>query len=125
MDSNASAAGYFVASSEYNYIGRDVVEDSNIIDLGLSLRALQPAADDQEAYYPASTHGKLSMCGLRLFQDDSQFSLFYKDDKNELWRTVGDVPWREFVNHVTRLRIVRKDIEAHHISSSLSLHNSL
>ncbi|KAL3824103.1 hypothetical protein ACJIZ3_020132 [Penstemon smallii] len=222
MDSNASAAaGYFKfvgSSSEYNYIniGKDyinIVEDDsnnniNIIDLGLSLRALQPAADDLQAYNYPSTHahahenyqvlvdwqqlhpqpqvklkgikhddeinimmmnknicddeesesepegiqskqrcwtmtsnyvkvnmdgvivgrkicilhnmdyftlafqledmfGKLCMCGLRLFEDDSEFSLFYKD-KNELWRTVGDVPWREFVNHVTRLRIVRK-----------------
>ncbi|MCD7454801.1 Iaa32p [Datura stramonium] len=36
--------------------------------------------------------GKQSMDGLRLFQDGSEFSLFYKD-RNDQWRTVGDVPW--------------------------------
>ncbi|XP_059292254.1 auxin-responsive protein IAA32-like isoform X1 [Lycium ferocissimum] len=52
--------------------------------------------------------GKHSMDGLRLFQDDSEFSLFYKD-RDEQWRTVGDVPWNEFADQVKRLRIVKKD----------------
>lgn len=37
--------------------------------------------------------GKLSVSGLRLFQADSSFLLFYKD-KYEQWRKVGDVPWK-------------------------------
>lgn len=31
--------------------------------------------------------------GLRLLDNDSGFSLFYQD-RNEKWRTVGDVPWK-------------------------------
>ncbi|XP_026379224.1 auxin-responsive protein IAA32-like [Papaver somniferum] len=52
--------------------------------------------------------GRHSMFGLRLFDTESEFSLFYKDS-TESWRTVGDVPWKEFVDCVTRLRINRKD----------------
>ncbi|KAG8366659.1 hypothetical protein BUALT_Bualt17G0102600 [Buddleja alternifolia] len=177
MDSNASS--YLLNQAQY-YLGK---EDSNIIDLGLSLRTLQP-----EAYYPSTNgenyevlvdwqhlhpqlkrantlnprnvkanfdkelegiqskkrwtyvkvnmdgvivgrkicilenmdylslalqledmFGKQTLCGLRLFQGESQFSLFYKD-KDEQWRAVGDVPWKQFAERVTRLRITRKDI---------------
>ncbi|KAI3453064.1 hypothetical protein Pfo_009727 [Paulownia fortunei] len=193
MDSNAS--GYLLnhaaLPAEY-YLAK---EDSNIIDLGLSLRVLQP-----EACYPSahenyevlvdwhqlhpqlkrtnSLHprnikencdeesegiqskqrwtyvkvnmdgvlvgrkicildhmdylslalqledmfGKQSISGLRLFQAESPFSLFYKD-KDEQWRTVGDVPWKEFVDSVKRLRIACKD-EAHCVPSSSALLNS-
>ncbi|KAL3336803.1 hypothetical protein AABB24_029460 [Solanum stoloniferum] len=52
--------------------------------------------------------GKQIMDGLRLFQDGSEFSLFYKD-RNDQWRIVGDVPWNEFADRVKRLRIMRKD----------------
>ncbi|XP_019164659.1 PREDICTED: auxin-responsive protein IAA32 [Ipomoea nil] len=52
--------------------------------------------------------GKQSISGLRLFQDGSEFSLFYKD-RDDIWRMVGDVPWKEFVNRVKRLRIVQKE----------------
>ncbi|KAG6396595.1 hypothetical protein SASPL_142748 [Salvia splendens] len=62
--------------------------------------------------------GKQSMSGLRLFQSDSPFSLFYKDE-NEQWRKVGDVPWKEFVEGVKRLRIACED-ETARISSSSS-----
>uniref|UniRef100_A0A7N0VCD7 Auxin-responsive protein n=1 Tax=Kalanchoe fedtschenkoi TaxID=63787 RepID=A0A7N0VCD7_KALFE len=48
--------------------------------------------------------GSKSLSGLRLFQPESEFSLLYKDLK-ENWRTVGDVSWNEFVEHVKRLRI--------------------
>ncbi|KAK4399977.1 Auxin-responsive protein IAA32 [Sesamum angolense] len=41
--------------------------------------------------------GKQSICGLRLFHADSPFSLFYKD-KDDEWRTIGDIPWKEFVD---------------------------
>ncbi|CAN4124876.1 unnamed protein product [Withania somnifera] len=54
--------------------------------------------------------GKQSMDGLRLFQDGSEFCLFYKD-RDEQWRTAGHVPWNEFADRVKRLRIVRKDEE--------------
>ncbi|CAI9096131.1 OLC1v1032211C1 [Oldenlandia corymbosa var. corymbosa] len=52
--------------------------------------------------------GKQSVSGLRLFEAVSEFSLLYKDTK-EQWRVVGDVPWKEFMECVKRLRIVRKD----------------
>ncbi|KAH9795037.1 hypothetical protein WN944_011621 [Citrus x changshan-huyou] len=50
--------------------------------------------------------GKSSTSRLRLFQARSEFSLLYKDGE-ENWRTVGDVPWTEFVESVKRLRIAR------------------
>ncbi|CBI26973.3 hypothetical protein VitviT2T_000329 [Vitis vinifera] len=59
--------------------------------------------------------GRDSLSGLRLFQRESEFALFYKD-REENWRTVGDVPWKEFVDSIKRLRIVRKN-EAHFPSS--------
>ncbi|KAF8390091.1 hypothetical protein HHK36_024612 [Tetracentron sinense] len=37
--------------------------------------------------------GKHCVSGLRLFQAESEFSLFYKDI-NENWRTVGNAPWK-------------------------------
>ncbi|PIN23723.1 hypothetical protein CDL12_03553 [Handroanthus impetiginosus] len=190
MDSNAS--GYLLNHASLStgyYLGK---EDSNIIDLGLSLRALQPETCpenyevllDRNQPHPQlkrtnSLHlrnvkenceeesegiqskqrwsyvkvnmdgvlvgrkvcildhmdysslalqledmfGNQSMSGLRLFQDESPFSLFYKD-KDEQWRTVGDVQWKEFVDRVKRLRITCKD-EAHRVPSSLALLNSL
>ncbi|XP_062109457.1 auxin-responsive protein IAA32-like [Humulus lupulus] len=51
--------------------------------------------------------GRQTVSGLGLFQDGSEFSLFYKD-RYENWRGVGDVPWKEFVDSVKRLRIARK-----------------
>ncbi|XP_058087119.1 auxin-responsive protein IAA32-like [Magnolia sinica] len=45
--------------------------------------------------------------GLRLLEAESAFSLFYKD-RNENWRMVGDVPWKEFVDCVKRLKIAPK-----------------
>ncbi|XP_018502940.2 auxin-responsive protein IAA32 [Pyrus x bretschneideri] len=52
--------------------------------------------------------GRQSASGLRLSQDASEFLLFYKD-RGDNWRTVGDVPWKEFVECVTRMRIARKN----------------
>ncbi|KAL3510713.1 hypothetical protein ACH5RR_030114 [Cinchona calisaya] len=66
--------------------------------------------------------GKQSVHGLRLFQSSSEFSLIYRD-RDDQWKTVGDVPWKDFVERVKRLRIVRKD-EAF-IPSSSALLNSL
>ncbi|KAL9689139.1 hypothetical protein QQ045_033571 [Rhodiola kirilowii] len=37
--------------------------------------------------------GSKSVSGLRLLQAESEFSLFYKDIK-ENWRTIGDVSWK-------------------------------
>ncbi|CAH9104764.1 unnamed protein product [Cuscuta epithymum] len=52
--------------------------------------------------------GKQSKRGLiRLFEEGSEFSLFYKDG-DDVWKMVGDVPWEDFVDAVKRLRIVRK-----------------
>uniref|UniRef100_A0A5B7BKX5 Auxin-responsive protein n=1 Tax=Davidia involucrata TaxID=16924 RepID=A0A5B7BKX5_DAVIN len=59
--------------------------------------------------------GRQSTSGLQLFHAGTEFSLFYKD-RDENWRTVGDVPWKEFVDCVKRLRIVRKN-ETHVPSS--------
>ncbi|XP_030954928.1 auxin-responsive protein IAA32-like [Quercus lobata] len=53
--------------------------------------------------------GRQSASGLRLFQAGSEFSLFYKD-REENWRAVGDVPWKEFVECVKRLRIAQKNV---------------
>nr|UYI35444.1 auxin-responsive protein IAA32 [Mentha spicata] len=175
MDSNASS--YLLNHAALSsYLGK---EDSNIIDLGLSLRIVQPTTcyppshenydvlvdwqqlhpqlkkshesnatkencDEESegiqskqrwsyvkvnmdgvvvgrkvclleqmdyftlAFQLEEMFGKLSVSGLRLFQADSSFLLFYKD-KYEQWRKVGDVPWKEFVEGVKRLRIACKD----------------
>ncbi|RDY10568.1 Auxin-responsive protein IAA32, partial [Mucuna pruriens] len=50
-----------------------------------------------------------SVSGLRLFQSGSDYSLFYKD-RQDNWRVVGDVPWKEFIECVRRLRIARKNV---------------
>ncbi|XP_015941813.3 auxin-responsive protein IAA32 [Arachis duranensis] len=52
--------------------------------------------------------GSQSLSGLRLFQPDSEYSLFYKD-REDNWRSVGDVPWKEFVECVKRLRIAKRN----------------
>ncbi|KAG4907537.1 hypothetical protein AAZX31_20G108900 [Glycine max] len=52
--------------------------------------------------------GSQSVSGLRLFQSGSEYSLFYKD-RQDNWRPVGDVPWKEFIECVKRLRIARKN----------------
>ncbi|XP_028757862.1 auxin-responsive protein IAA32-like [Neltuma alba] len=52
--------------------------------------------------------GSKSVSGLKLFQSESEYLLFYKD-REDHWRTVGDVPWKEFVESVKRLRITRKN----------------
>ncbi|KAL2558985.1 Auxin-responsive protein IAA32 [Forsythia ovata] len=182
MDSNAS--GYLLNHAALSSVYYQSKEEANIIDLGLSLKALQPEAcypsghenyevlldwqqlhpqlkssmnvypqkikencDDEAegiqskerwAYVKVNMDGVIvgrkicildhmdylslalqledmfgnqTIAGLRLFQAESEFSLFYKD-KDEQWRTVGDAPWKEFVDSVKRLRIVRKD-EAH------------
>ncbi|KAL3636050.1 Iaa32p [Castilleja foliolosa] len=182
MDSSSSS--YILNHGEY-YLGK---EDTNIIDLGLSLQVMQPEACyssshgnyevlvdwhnlhpqlkrpanlntnvkqycDEETeskrrwtyvkvnmdgvivgrkicildsmdYFSLALQledmfGKLSMAGLRLFQAESQFTLFYKD-KDEQWRAVGDVPWNEFLERVKRLRIAWKDGEARCVHSNSS-----
>ncbi|KAL8531746.1 hypothetical protein ACS0TY_008374 [Phlomoides rotata] len=178
MDSSNYLLNHAALPSEY-YLGKD---DSNLIDLGLSLRVLQPDTacyssphenynvlvdwnqlhpelkktaslntskskencdDESEGiqskqrwmyvkvnmdgvvvgrkvcllehmdYFSLALQledmfGKQSMSGLRLFQAESRFSLFYKDNCDQ-WRMVGDVPWKEFVDRVKRLRITYKD----------------
>lgn len=47
--------------------------------------------------------GRQSVSGLRLFQVGSEFSLFYKD-RDDNWRTVGDVPWRYIHAHYLSLK---------------------
>ncbi|KAK8643517.1 hypothetical protein V6N13_012810 [Hibiscus sabdariffa] len=53
--------------------------------------------------------GRHTASGLRLFEFESDFLLFYKDDMENAWKNVGDVPWKEFVERVKRLRICRKN----------------
>ncbi|KAG6655811.1 hypothetical protein CIPAW_05G242800 [Carya illinoinensis] len=178
MDSKTS--GFPLNSSNLHSVHFHAKEDNDIIDLGLSLRTLQP-----EAYHPSGQsydelidwpqanlnlkssntihsrstpedcdeesegvqskerwayvkvnmdgvivgrkvcildHGGYSNLtrqlddmfgtklpsGLRLFEDGSEFTLLYKDT-GENWRAVGDVPWKEFVEYVKRLRIARKN----------------
>ncbi|KAL7001099.1 Iaa32p [Sarracenia purpurea var. burkii] len=158
--------------SNYSVYYQTEEEDDSLIDLGLSLKALQqpevyhpsgqedygdliiwpefnpPALKsskmgnvtrDEGAYVKVNMDGEIvgrKICILHhdgystlalqledmfggLFQAGSEFSLFYKD-RNENWRTVGDVPWNEFVALVKRLRIVsvRKNEEALAPSSS-------
>ncbi|XP_022150662.1 auxin-responsive protein IAA32-like [Momordica charantia] len=52
--------------------------------------------------------GRQCESGLKLFETDSEYNLFYKGG-DEIWRSVGDVPWKQFVEGVKRLRIARKD----------------
>ncbi|KZV42108.1 hypothetical protein F511_11704 [Dorcoceras hygrometricum] len=61
--------------------------------------------------------GKYTISGLRLFEVGSQFTLFYKDI-DEQWRTIADVPWKEFVDRVQRLRIACIHDEARRVVSS-------
>ncbi|KAG2261715.1 hypothetical protein Bca52824_068794 [Brassica carinata] len=52
--------------------------------------------------------GMQTVSGLKLFQDESEFSLVYRD-REGIWRNVGDVPWKEFVASVNRMRIARRN----------------
>ncbi|XP_010513830.1 PREDICTED: auxin-responsive protein IAA32-like isoform X2 [Camelina sativa] len=52
--------------------------------------------------------GMQTVSGLRLFQTESEFSLVYRDIEG-IWRNVGDVPWKEFVESVDRMRIARRN----------------
>ncbi|XVF44218.1 hypothetical protein PTKIN_Ptkin02bG0103200 [Pterospermum kingtungense] len=63
--------------------------------------------------------GRHTASGLRLFEAESEFSLFYKDIE-ENWRNVGDVPWKEFVERVKRLRISPKSEAPYSCSSSFN-----
>ncbi|KAJ7943103.1 Auxin-responsive protein [Quillaja saponaria] len=176
---NSNTSSFLLNSSNFHSVFYNEKQDDSIIDLGLSLRTLQP-----EAYHPSGQwgyddlinwpqsnlnlknpstmqsrsipenleeetegvqskerwayvkvnmdgitigrkicvldhggysglaiqledmFGKQCVSGLRLFQAGSEYSLFYKD-REENWRAVGDVPWKEFVERVKRLRIAR------------------
>ncbi|CAA7046413.1 unnamed protein product [Microthlaspi erraticum] len=52
--------------------------------------------------------GMQSVSGLRLFQTESEFSLVYRDEEGT-WRNAADVPWKEFIENVERLRITRRN----------------
>ncbi|XP_051144463.1 auxin-responsive protein IAA32-like isoform X2 [Andrographis paniculata] len=53
--------------------------------------------------------GQQTMSSLRLFEPNSQFGLLYKNNGDEQWRTVGEVPWKTFFDNVRRLRIACKN----------------
>ncbi|MCL7037985.1 hypothetical protein MKW94_004531 [Papaver nudicaule] len=78
------------------------------IVIGRKVCILEHAGYTSLAIQLEDMFGRHSMSGLRLFDSESEFSLFYKDS-TESWRTVGDVPWKEFVDCVKRLQITRKD----------------
>ncbi|CAN8266997.1 unnamed protein product [Cochlearia groenlandica] len=68
---------------------------------------------DQEAYSTLALRlddmfGTHTLSGLRLFQAESEFSLVYLDREGN-WRNAGDVPWKEFVVRVNRMRIARRN----------------
>ncbi|XP_010496810.2 PREDICTED: auxin-responsive protein IAA34-like isoform X1 [Camelina sativa] len=52
--------------------------------------------------------GTQSVSGLKLFQMESEFSLVFRDEEG-IWRNAVDVPWKEFVESVERLRITRRN----------------
>ncbi|XP_007224495.2 auxin-responsive protein IAA32 [Prunus persica] len=78
------------------------------IIIGRKVCILDHSSYSSLAFQLEDMFGRQSVSGLRLFQTGSEFSLFYKD-RDDNWRTVGDVPWREFVECVKRLRIARKN----------------
>nr|XP_011464084.1 PREDICTED: auxin-responsive protein IAA32 [Fragaria vesca subsp. vesca] len=78
------------------------------IVIGRKVCVLDHSGYSSLAFQLEDMFGRQSVSGLRLFQVGSDFSLFYKD-RDDNWRTVGDVPWREFVECVKRLRIARKN----------------
>ncbi|KAJ9548932.1 hypothetical protein OSB04_021475 [Centaurea solstitialis] len=60
------------------------------------------------AYQLEDMFGRQSFGGLRLFESGSAFSLWYKDQDGR-WKIAGDVPWKEFVDSVKRIRIILKE----------------
>ncbi|KAL5726564.1 Iaa32p [Ranunculus cassubicifolius] len=76
--------------------------------IGRKICILDHASYSSLAHELEDMFGRHSMFGLRLFEMESEFSLVYKD-KNENWKTVGDIPWKNFLENVKRLRITRKD----------------
>ncbi|KAE8692333.1 hypothetical protein F3Y22_tig00110840pilonHSYRG00096 [Hibiscus syriacus] len=77
---------------------------------------LAPKDPDDEAEGVQSK----GVSGLRLFELESEFLLFYKDDTEDNWKNVGDVPWKEFAERVKRLRIGRKNDAVHRHSTNSS-----
>ncbi|XP_031499661.1 auxin-responsive protein IAA32-like isoform X5 [Nymphaea colorata] len=52
--------------------------------------------------------GTHSPSGLRLLDQDSSFSLVYKDRNTGDWMPISNFSWQEFVQNAMRLRIMRK-----------------
>ncbi|KAG9450532.1 hypothetical protein H6P81_010497 [Aristolochia fimbriata] len=52
--------------------------------------------------------GRYSKPKLQLFGEASAFSLVY-EDRNGIWKSVGDSPWKDFVDGARRLRISPKN----------------
>ncbi|XP_050375082.1 auxin-responsive protein IAA32 [Argentina anserina] len=78
------------------------------IVIGRKVCVLDHSGYSSLAFQLEDMFGRQSVSGLRLFQVGSEFSLFYKD-RDDNWRVVGDVSWRDFVECVKRLRIARKN----------------
>ncbi|CAI9259264.1 unnamed protein product [Lactuca saligna] len=81
------------------------------------------SVNDHSSYSGLATQledmfGNQCLSGLRLFESGSEFSLWYKD-RDEQWRVVGDVPWKEFVDTVKRIRIMLKDETLFQFTSTL------
>ncbi|XP_019435231.1 PREDICTED: auxin-responsive protein IAA32-like [Lupinus angustifolius] len=78
------------------------------IAIGRKICVLDHEGYSSLAFQLEEMFGSQTLSGLRLFQSESEYSLFYKD-REDNWRIVGDVPWKEFVECVKRLRIARKN----------------
>ncbi|XP_020224902.1 auxin-responsive protein IAA32 [Cajanus cajan] len=78
------------------------------VTIGRKISVLDHGGYSSLALQLEDMFGSQSGSGLRLFQSESEYSLFYKD-RQDHWRPVGDVPWKEFIECVKRLRIARKN----------------
>ncbi|CAH8381737.1 unnamed protein product [Eruca vesicaria subsp. sativa] len=76
--------------------------------VGRKVRILDQGTYSTLALQLDNMFGMQTVSGLKLFQDDSEFSLVYRD-REGIWRNVGDVPWKQFVVTVNRMRIARRN----------------
>ncbi|GMH27487.1 hypothetical protein Nepgr_029330 [Nepenthes gracilis] len=85
------------------------------VPVGRKICVLDQVSYSSLAHQLEDMFGRQTINGLHLFQVGSDYALFYKDIESN-WRPAGDVPWKEFADSATRLRIMRKN-EAFLLSS--------
>ncbi|VVB03715.1 unnamed protein product [Arabis nemorensis] len=102
------AQGYY--DDEEESIGKLAYVKVNMDGLvvGRKVCLLDQGAYSNLALQLDNMFGMQTVSGLRLFQAESEFSLVYRD-REGIWRNVGDVPWKEFVVIVNRMRIARRN----------------